>query len=236
MNEMRKEYDFRGGIRSKYAARVREGSNVVVLDADVAVAFPNSSAVNRGLRALLEIVPRPLRRRTRKACRLRASSGCGRAASPQLMRPHCPSPKLRHHILRKPLQLVLEVGGAGAEREAQNNLLEAWILALDVLEVVGHLGGRGGGPGPLRPDVLVVDASGDVAGDARRAEVLHLVLAVAQHAERRRELHVLLEDGLELALGLLVRVAEIAPQPERHVLAELQRPAVAGVGLLVRAD
>src|SRR5437867_2929964 len=47
MNELRKEYDFRGGIRGKYAARVRERSNIVVLDADVAAAFPNSSAVNR---------------------------------------------------------------------------------------------------------------------------------------------------------------------------------------------
>ena len=65
---MRKEYDFRGGIRGKYAARVRERSNIVVLDADVAAAFPNSSAVNRALRALLEIVPRrPLRRRARRA-------------------------------------------------------------------------------------------------------------------------------------------------------------------------
>ncbi|PYM88915.1 MAG: hypothetical protein DME08_26690 [Candidatus Rokuibacteriota bacterium] len=68
MNELRKEYDFRGGIRGKYAARVRERSNIVVLDADVAAAFPNSSAVNRALRALLEIVPRrPLRRRARRA-------------------------------------------------------------------------------------------------------------------------------------------------------------------------
>jgi hypothetical protein len=68
MNEMRKEYDFRDGIRGKYAARVREGSNIVVLDADVAAAFPNSSAVNRALRALLEVVPRrPLRRRARRA-------------------------------------------------------------------------------------------------------------------------------------------------------------------------
>jgi len=68
MNELRKEYDFRGRIRGKYAARVRERSNIVVLDADVAAAFPNSSAVNRALRALLEIVPRrPLRRRARRA-------------------------------------------------------------------------------------------------------------------------------------------------------------------------
>ena len=57
VNEMRKEYDFRGGVRGKYAQRVREGSNVVVLDADVAAAFPSSRAVNRALRALLQVMP-----------------------------------------------------------------------------------------------------------------------------------------------------------------------------------
>jgi len=54
---MRKEYDFRGGVRGKYAARVRNGSNVVVLDADVAAAFPSSRAVNRALRTLLHAMP-----------------------------------------------------------------------------------------------------------------------------------------------------------------------------------
>lgn len=58
VNEMRKEYDFRNGVRGKYSARVREGTNVVVLDPDVAEAFPNSRAVNRALRALLKVVPR----------------------------------------------------------------------------------------------------------------------------------------------------------------------------------
>jgi len=68
VNEMRKEYDFRGGVRGKYAARVREGSNIVVLDADVAAAFPDSSAVNRALRALLRTVPRrALKRRARRS-------------------------------------------------------------------------------------------------------------------------------------------------------------------------
>ena len=55
---MRREYDFRGGVRGKYAARLREGRNIVVLDADVAAAFPDSRAMNRALRALLQAVPR----------------------------------------------------------------------------------------------------------------------------------------------------------------------------------
>jgi len=33
---MRAEYDFRGGVRAKYAARYRDGVNVVVLEPDLA--------------------------------------------------------------------------------------------------------------------------------------------------------------------------------------------------------
>ena len=51
---MREEYDFRGGVRGKYADRMAEGSNVVVLDADVAEAFTDSESVNRALRGLAQ--------------------------------------------------------------------------------------------------------------------------------------------------------------------------------------
>jgi hypothetical protein len=54
---MRPEYDFRGGVRGKYVARYREGTNVVLLEPDVAKVFPNARAVNRALRALLDVVP-----------------------------------------------------------------------------------------------------------------------------------------------------------------------------------
>jgi hypothetical protein len=47
------EYDFRGGVRGKYAGRYAEQTNVVVLDPDVARAFPTASEVNRALRKLL---------------------------------------------------------------------------------------------------------------------------------------------------------------------------------------
>ena len=57
--DMRKEYDFRGGVRGKYARRARSGSNIVVLDPDVARGFKTSRAVNRALRTLL---PSPLQR------------------------------------------------------------------------------------------------------------------------------------------------------------------------------
>ncbi len=53
--EMLAEYDFRGGVRGKYAARFAAGTNVVVLAPDVAGAFPDSAAVNEALRALMKI-------------------------------------------------------------------------------------------------------------------------------------------------------------------------------------
>ena len=60
-DELRDEYDFtpedlRRGARGKYAARYAEGTNVVLLDPDVAEVFPDSASVNRALRALAEII------------------------------------------------------------------------------------------------------------------------------------------------------------------------------------
>lgn len=52
---MRGEYDFSGGVRGKCARRYTQGANVVVLEPDVARAFPNSDAVNSSLRALAGI-------------------------------------------------------------------------------------------------------------------------------------------------------------------------------------
>ena len=56
--DMLPDYDFSDGIRGKYARRYAEGSNVVVLDPDVAEMFPNSDSVNRALRALADIIRR----------------------------------------------------------------------------------------------------------------------------------------------------------------------------------
>jgi hypothetical protein len=53
---MRDEYDFEGGARGKYAGRYAEGSNVVVLEPDVAEVFPDAESVNRALRASAEII------------------------------------------------------------------------------------------------------------------------------------------------------------------------------------
>lgn len=56
--EMLEEYDFRGGVRGKYAGRFVEGTNVVVLDPDVAEVFPDSESVNQALRLLAGIARR----------------------------------------------------------------------------------------------------------------------------------------------------------------------------------
>ena len=53
--EMREEYDFSKGVRGKYAARYAQGSNIVVLDPDIAEVFPDSESVNKALRAIAEI-------------------------------------------------------------------------------------------------------------------------------------------------------------------------------------
>ena len=62
---MRNHYDFTGGVRGKYARRYAEGTNVVMLDPDVARVFPNREAVNETLRAVAQIVQIQERRRIR---------------------------------------------------------------------------------------------------------------------------------------------------------------------------
>ena len=51
-----REYDFKGGVRGKYAARYAKGSNVVVLSPDVARVFPDSTSANRALRAFVDMM------------------------------------------------------------------------------------------------------------------------------------------------------------------------------------
>jgi len=56
--DMLEEYDFSGGIRGKYAKRYAEGTNVVVIDPDVAEYFPDHDSVNEALRSLATIIKR----------------------------------------------------------------------------------------------------------------------------------------------------------------------------------
>jgi hypothetical protein len=51
---MRDNYDFSKGVRGKYAKLYRDGTNVVLLEPDVARAFPDSESVNKALKKLLQ--------------------------------------------------------------------------------------------------------------------------------------------------------------------------------------
>jgi hypothetical protein len=55
-DEILPEYDFRKGQRNKYASRFAAGSSVVVLEPDVAAAFPTAGDANDALRALAAII------------------------------------------------------------------------------------------------------------------------------------------------------------------------------------
>ena len=58
-DELRPEYDLaamRGGVQGKYARRLRGRTNLVLLEPDVADAFPSDDAVNQALRGVLATV------------------------------------------------------------------------------------------------------------------------------------------------------------------------------------
>jgi hypothetical protein len=61
-DEILEEYSLEGAVRGKYAERYARGTNLVLLDPDVAEVFPDSASVNRALRALAEIVKAQLQR------------------------------------------------------------------------------------------------------------------------------------------------------------------------------
>jgi hypothetical protein len=58
-DEMRSEYDLRGGVRGKYYEKYRQGTNVVLLEPDLAKMFRDSDAVNQALREYLAEHPEP---------------------------------------------------------------------------------------------------------------------------------------------------------------------------------
>ena len=63
VEELRPEYDLarllQNGVQGKYAARYREGTNLVLLAPDVAKAFPTEEAVNEALRLVIQLTKLP---------------------------------------------------------------------------------------------------------------------------------------------------------------------------------
>jgi hypothetical protein len=54
-DEMRPEYDIRGGVRRKYSERYRQGTNVILLEPDVAAVLHDLESVNRALRIIIDV-------------------------------------------------------------------------------------------------------------------------------------------------------------------------------------
>jgi hypothetical protein len=63
---MRPEYDFSKAVRGVTAARYAQGTNVVLLDPDVAAIFPDTRAVNEALRTMMRVTRTTVRKRSRK--------------------------------------------------------------------------------------------------------------------------------------------------------------------------
>ena len=64
-DKLRREYDLsklKGGVRGKYAARYRAGTNLVLLSPDVAAHFPDEQSVNTVLRTLIHVAKGSVRR------------------------------------------------------------------------------------------------------------------------------------------------------------------------------
>lgn len=55
-HDMREHYDFTDGVRGKYYQRFKAGTNIVLLDKDVAEVFKDAKQVNDILRALIPTV------------------------------------------------------------------------------------------------------------------------------------------------------------------------------------
>ena len=71
LNDLRPEYDLsqlKGGVRGKYYRRAASGTNLVLIEPDLAILFPNAESVNRALRVLADAAKSataPKRRRAR---------------------------------------------------------------------------------------------------------------------------------------------------------------------------
>ncbi len=80
-DELRPEYDLsqlKGGVRGKYYREATAGTNLVLIEPELADVFPDADSVNRALRLLVETaaaVARPSQRRGRTSASTRRSKG-----------------------------------------------------------------------------------------------------------------------------------------------------------------
>jgi hypothetical protein len=77
-DDLRPEYDLaslKGVQRGKYYERAMAGTNLILLEPDVARAFPDSDSVNRALRLLRDVAKRSSRQRRRTVNGRRRATG-----------------------------------------------------------------------------------------------------------------------------------------------------------------
>jgi hypothetical protein len=76
-DDLRPEYrreDLGQGVRGKYFAAYQKGTNLVLLNPDIAKAFPTSEAVNEALRGLLQLTEQTRKLTRRRSERLRSNA------------------------------------------------------------------------------------------------------------------------------------------------------------------
>jgi hypothetical protein len=67
--DLRREYDLsqlKGAVRGKYHARATAGSNLVLIEPDLAPLFPDTESVNRALRLLADTAKLATARKRRR--------------------------------------------------------------------------------------------------------------------------------------------------------------------------
>ncbi len=120
-DDLRGDYNFGelpGGVRGKYLRRYRAGTNLALLDPDVAAAFATDEAVNEALRTVLKAASAIARtRRAPSKAHQRTvdtTKVSDRPAAKKRIAPRCSVPLPPHHRREKPVGAV----GVGAEAEA----------------------------------------------------------------------------------------------------------------------
>ena len=77
-DDLRREYnldDLKGAVRGKYYKRAIAGTNLVLLEPDIAHAFPDSDSVNRALRLLRDVATKSASQRRRTSNGRRRATG-----------------------------------------------------------------------------------------------------------------------------------------------------------------
>ena len=82
-DDMLPEYDFSNAVRGKYYDQYRQGTNVVLLDSDVAEVFPNAAAVNAALRFLVAVADAKASRRQAQTGRLNTTNRAQQKGKPK---------------------------------------------------------------------------------------------------------------------------------------------------------